>query len=1018
MHRVSELFWRLLPAVRRSERSRAVFFAGLMTLLSAAQTLGLAGSEALLLANLGAERLPEAFIVAALVAVAGSLLYAWGVGAARNDRLFGWMLVGSALLLAAATPAAARGAPPVLIALFCAFYLTQAVFLNHFWTFSGDYFDTLTSKRLFPVFTVGSSVGGLLGALAAALGSRSFGAASLIAGWALLLGCAALLLRLARRPLHRWGPLELAESDETSMQGLRAAASHLRRTRFGRWLVLYSLGMVLALFIAQYLYSGLFAAAFPRPEALAMFLALYLAVTNLIEIALELWVTPWLIRRFGVPSAQLVHPLLVMASFGALAYRHGLAAGVAARVGRELVDNAVAQPIRSLVYNALPARLRGRIRAALEGVVVYAGMAGAGLLLLLLEAPEPFTLATLGSVAATLYLGAGLVVRREYLRELEDAIRAGRLDLSEVEGVGRFETEHLAQLAMRLLEEEAPRPSRSLLRLLPRLAELGALEPVRSGLRHPHSEVRVACVAAIGAARDPGDAAALREACADPDASVRRTALRALAGWAEVAEGARPELEARRRDPDPVARAEAAALSGADGEEWLRAMLRSSDVLEATAAAALAPAGFAAALAARARDTDPRVRAAVLERLAEVAPGTDLPEQTLPEALAAPDPRLRSAALRLLAHRPDTDPGRVARGLTDPALAPRGAAISALVARGEVGVRAAQVYLRDGRERAVRAALEVTARVDAPARREQLRRELLHHVRQLWTSELVLPLLPQESDTAATFLRLAWEDEAARHRRLAFRILGMDGNPRAIRNVYRALRFGARRARADALEVLSNLGDREAARLLVLRFEGPLDEEKRAAASALVPVPAERGALLALSRRAESLWIRAAAAALDPSLGHNAVGVATMERLLALRKVPLFESLTLDQLDAVDQLAVERDYQPGEVIVRQGEAGDELFMLLEGSVDVLLDHGQPTQERLRTLEAVDYFGEMAILDDQPRSATIVANRPSRLLALAGGSLKELILQMPDIAFEILRILSARVRSAEQRRTPR
>ncbi len=1018
MRRDFELFWRLLPAVRRSERSRAVFFAGLMTLLTAAQTLGLAGSEALLLANLGAERLPEAFIVAALATVAGSLLYAWRVGVARNDELFGWMLAGSAALLAAATPAAARGDPRALIALFCAFYLTQAVFLNHFWTFSGDYFDTLTSKRLFPVFTVGASVGGLLGGLAAALGSRALGAASLIAGWALLLACAALLLRLARRPLRRWGPLELTESDETSMQGLRAAGSHLRRTRFGRWLVLSSLGMVLALFIAQYLYSDLFAAAFPRPEELAMFLALYLALTNLVEIALELWVTPWLIRRFGVPSAQLAHPLLMMASFGALAFRHGLATGVAARVARELVDNAVAQPIRSLVYNALPARLRGRIRAALEGVVMYAGMAAAGVLLLVLEAPEPRALATLGGVASALYLGAGLVVRREYLRELGAAIRAGRLDLSEVEGVGRFETEHLAQLALRLLEEEVPRPSRWLLRLLPRLAERGELEPVRSGLRHAHAEVRVACVAALGAARNPADATALREACADADARVRRTALRALAGWAEVAEGARSELEARRADPDPVARAEAAALAGVEGEEWLRAMLRSSDVGEATAAAALAPAGCAPALAARARDADPRLRAAVLARLAEVAPGTDLLAQTLPEALAASDPRLRGAALRFLAQQPDVDRGRVARGLTDPALAPRGVAIAALAARGEAGVRAAQVYLRDGRERAVRAALEVAARVEAPARRELLRRELLHHVRQLWTSELVLPLLPQETDIAATFLRLAWADEAARHRRLAFRILGLDGHPRAIRNVYRALRFGARRAQADALEVLSNLGDREAARLLVLRFEGPLDEEKRAAAAALVPVPTERGALLALSRRAESLWIRAAAAALDPSLGHNAVGVATMERLLALRKVPLFESLTLDQLDAVDQLAVERDYLSGEVIVRQGDPGGELYLLLEGSVEVFLDHGQATQERLRAIEAVDYFGEMAILDDQPRSATIVASQPSRLLALAGQSLKELILQMPDISFEILRVLSARVRSAEQRRNLR
>jgi CRP-like cAMP-binding protein len=143
-----------------------------------------------------------------------------------------------------------------------------------------------------------------------------------------------------------------------------------------------------------------------------------------------------------------------------------------------------------------------------------------------------------------------------------------------------------------------------------------------------------------------------------------------------------------------------------------------------------------------------------------------------------------------------------------------------------------------------------------------------------------------------------------------------------------------------------------------------------------------------------------------------------MERLLALRKVPLFETLTPDQLDAVDQLAVERAYQEGEAIVRQGDPGDELFLLLEGAVDVYLDRGQPSEERLRTIEAVDYFGEMAILDDQPRSATIVASRPSRLLALAGGSLKELILQMPEISFEILRVLSARVRSAEQRRSGR
>ena len=96
--------WVLIPNVRPGERSRTLYFGGLFTLISAAQTLGLAGSEALLLGELGAERLPESFIAASLVAVLGSLLYAARVGVARNDTLFSQMLLGSGVLLVAAPP--------------------------------------------------------------------------------------------------------------------------------------------------------------------------------------------------------------------------------------------------------------------------------------------------------------------------------------------------------------------------------------------------------------------------------------------------------------------------------------------------------------------------------------------------------------------------------------------------------------------------------------------------------------------------------------------------------------------------------------------------------------------------------------------------------------------------------------------------------------------------------------------------------------------------------------------------
>ena len=139
-----------------------------------------------------------------------------------------------------------------------------------------------------------------------------------------------------------------------------------------------------------------------------------------------------------------------------------------------------------------------------------------------------------------------------------------------------------------------------------------------------------------------------------------------------------------------------------------------------------------------------------------------------------------------------------------------------------------------------------------------------------------------------------------------------------------------------------------------------------------------------------------------------------MERLLALKQVPLFATLSLDQLEAVHQITRETTFLAGEVIMREGDPGGELYLLLEGTVRVWKNHGTPRATLLSTLSAVTYFGEMAILDDEPRSATVIAVERARLLSLDGRSLKDLVHQMPEIAFEIFRVLTSRVRAAEQR----
>ncbi len=154
--------WRFF-GVRERERGRVLFFVTLSSLVSLALTLGLAATEALFLARSGVEGLPAMFVIASAVTVLGSLLYGLGVGAFRNDSFFCWMLIGAAGLLCVAggTIRAAPGASTSV--LFCFYFVTQAIFLNHYWTFAGDYFDTRTTKRLFPLFAAGNSAGGVLG---------------------------------------------------------------------------------------------------------------------------------------------------------------------------------------------------------------------------------------------------------------------------------------------------------------------------------------------------------------------------------------------------------------------------------------------------------------------------------------------------------------------------------------------------------------------------------------------------------------------------------------------------------------------------------------------------------------------------------------------------------------------------------------------------------------------------------------------------------------------------------------
>jgi CRP-like cAMP-binding protein len=127
-------------------------------------------------------------------------------------------------------------------------------------------------------------------------------------------------------------------------------------------------------------------------------------------------------------------------------------------------------------------------------------------------------------------------------------------------------------------------------------------------------------------------------------------------------------------------------------------------------------------------------------------------------------------------------------------------------------------------------------------------------------------------------------------------------------------------------------------------------------------------------------------------------------RLELLTSVPLFAGSSKRQLRGVLDWTKEYRYEPGATIVHEGAKGDELFLVLEGGAVV-----SRSGKTLTRLTAGDFFGEMAVIDGRPRTATVVADGPVDCLVLKQKDFKALLEGDPLLAWNLLGSLAARLR---------
>jgi CRP-like cAMP-binding protein len=131
------------------------------------------------------------------------------------------------------------------------------------------------------------------------------------------------------------------------------------------------------------------------------------------------------------------------------------------------------------------------------------------------------------------------------------------------------------------------------------------------------------------------------------------------------------------------------------------------------------------------------------------------------------------------------------------------------------------------------------------------------------------------------------------------------------------------------------------------------------------------------------------------------------DKIERLEDVAMLAGCSRRQLRAIARISEVIEVAEGTVLARSGEPGQEFFLILDGSARV-----EVSPRKRSRLQPGQYFGEMSLLDGGPRSATVVADTPLRLLVIKRGDFATLLREAPDLTQSLLATLSRRVRVAE------
>ncbi len=133
-----------------------------------------------------------------------------------------------------------------------------------------------------------------------------------------------------------------------------------------------------------------------------------------------------------------------------------------------------------------------------------------------------------------------------------------------------------------------------------------------------------------------------------------------------------------------------------------------------------------------------------------------------------------------------------------------------------------------------------------------------------------------------------------------------------------------------------------------------------------------------------------------------------------LGRVPVFSTLEQDDLGRIAQLAVPRSFEPGQIVFREGDASDTCYVVRSGRARAIREHADGRTITLATFGPGDIFGELAMFEDELRSATVEAVQHTSVVAVLGPDMRRLMVEHPEISIRLVVALGRRLRETNDR----